>query len=336
MKSFWPTFLPWKRIACPHRPKKGSGGRLDVKLEHTRVCGWPAIRRSCGDLSVGVVPSAGGRIMSLVFAGLELLFAPAAFPLEVPCANADLREFKRRTGFLLPGGSKVWPAPEKEWWEGMPPVDLDRACFSVTQDDVDIILTSPVCRETGLRVTRRITFPEHNRLRVTEMFENAGTVVVNKGLWTVTQVPRPFDVYFPCPVQCIRSYHIDDRTLPDPGQQAEICGVYSHLPVHSQVCFKFGAWYSPGSVLLLKKSAQKIITFLKSFSVDTSSPYAHSSVVEVFNSALAPYGELEIHSPVYCLSPGERASFSQEWSFGSYSPDTPLDVILQESFAGLA
>ncbi len=309
---------------------------MDVKVEDTRVCGWPAIRRSCGDLSVGIVPSAGGRIMSLVFAGLELLFSPPAFPLEVPCANADLRSFKRRTGFLLPGGSKVWPAPEKEWWEGMPPVDLDRAPFSVVEDAESVVLTSPVCRETGLRVTRRISFLEYNRLGVTEIFENAGNVPVNKGLWTVTQVPRPFDVYFPCSTQCIRSYHTHDSTLPDPGQQAETCGAWSHLPVHSGVCFKFGAWYSPGAVLLLKKSAQGMISFLKSFPVDISRSYAHSSVVEVFNSASAPYGELEIHSPVQSLLPGERAVFSQKWYFSRYSAHTPLDTILQRNFSVFA
>lgn len=304
-----------------------------MKVENTVVCGWPGIRRSCGELSVGIVPSAAGRIMSLVFAGEELLFAPPAVPLELPLAGADLRAFKRRTGFLLPGGSKVWPAPEKDWWERMPPVDLDRAPFSVVEDGLTLVLTSPVCRETGLRVSRRIDCSGHNCLGVTEVFENAGTRSVNKGLWTVTQVPRPFDVYFPCPPELVRSYHTDDSTLPDPGQQAEACEKWARLCVHSGVCFKFGAMYAPGTVLLIKAAARGSTVFRKSFVVDSAARYAHSSVVEVFNSAAAPYGEIEVHSPVFQLLPGERAVFSQKWSFAFFPQGTPLRTVLQTGFS---
>ena len=129
----------------------------EVKIRQDTVAGWRGYRMEAGDLSLGVVPQIGGRIMSLTHKGEELFFVQEQFrgqSLDLSKME-DLRKEKKRLGFRVWGGDKTWVSPEEEWWEKIPPLDLDSGAYSCEVKDKKIEMVSPVCRETGLKIIRQ-------------------------------------------------------------------------------------------------------------------------------------------------------------------------------------
>src|SRR5262249_59132483 len=74
----------------------------------------------------------------------------------------DLSAKKREMGFPLWGGDKTWLAPQARWTEGVPFLDLDSGAYelAIEQAGPDVArarMTSRVCRETGVQITRTVT-----------------------------------------------------------------------------------------------------------------------------------------------------------------------------------
>ena len=115
-----------------------------------------------GEVSLGITPQIGGRIISLTHQEEELFFVQDEFKGDIYDLEVidDLRAKKREMGFRLWGGDKTWVAPQNEWWEKVPPLDLDAGVYSVNIDENILEMTSPFCRETGLRIIRRITLDD--------------------------------------------------------------------------------------------------------------------------------------------------------------------------------
>ena len=284
-----------------------------------QICGWPGFRLTFGDISLGVVPMIGGRILSLKFRGEELFFVSKELEGYRPdlSGEKDLRALKRRCGFHFWGGDKTWVAPEKDWWERMPPLDLDSGPYACEQAGDGLDLTSPVCRETGLQITRRIRLSDDGTISLQEEFLNTTKTLLRKGIWNVTQVLRTFDVWLPARVSDIRSYHIEDPTLPAHNIVPVEKEGWSCLPCRANICYKLGANVREGRAVLVKDTPSGRIIFERTFPIMPSAPYAHGSVVEVFNSFGYDYCELEIHSPLFDIQPGQRVSFQQEWRLRS-------------------
>jgi hypothetical protein len=286
-----------------------------MNISREKIFGWSGYRVAAGGLSLGLVPDVGGRIMSLAFGGEELLYAhePEFGKIYDFSRVADLKMFKKEFGFRILGGDKTWVAPEYEWIERIPPLELDAGSYDWRETGDEIIMTSPVCRETGLQVTRRIRLGLESEIHLQEDLYNATTLPVTKGIWNVTQIKKPFDVLVPAGLSDVRSYHYEDDTLPSPGIAPRKEGEWVRIPCLGKVCYKFGAMLCEGQAVVIKDTPRGRVRWSRSFAIDPSVPYAHSSMVEVFNSALFDYGECEIHSPLYQIPPGGRVSFKQSW-----------------------
>jgi hypothetical protein len=73
----------------------------------------------------------------------------------------DVHAKKRLLGFPLWGGDKTWLAPQSRWTEGVPFLDLDSGSYeTVAEQDgsqrVTVRMISPICRETGMQITRTL------------------------------------------------------------------------------------------------------------------------------------------------------------------------------------
>lgn len=266
----------------------------------------------------------GGRIASLCVYGQELLWPgemvhDGGKPFEPHCdasfTQDEWRAFKRNFGFHLSGGDKTWIAPEKEWWEKIPPLDLDAGRYAEEITGDRVVLSSPVCRETGLQVERTVRLGKENEVFLRETIVNRSGRAVTCGIWNVSCVQRPFTVYAAGSPDQWRSYHWQDQTLSEPsvipverdGKAGIHCG--------ARECFKFGAMPAEGSVWLVKPSDRGEIGWERTFGIFPDRVYAHGSAIEVFNSHCHEYGEVEVHSPLYVLAPGDQASFDQRWRF---------------------
>lgn len=296
-------------------PPQGHGWNAAV------VCGWPGFERLRGAIRIGIVPQIGGRIMSLQFRGEELLYAPDPASARVPDLGPvdDLAALKRMTGFRLFGGDKTWVAPEWAWLERCPPLDLDAGAYRCTVEADDCVMTSPVCRETGLQVMRRVGFVadvNSTDIHLVETLKNTTDKPLERAVWNVTQVARPFNVHVPVVSGGLRSYHLEDTTLPDPLLTPVEKDGWATIPCAGNVCFKFGAIVREGQIVVVKATPQGRVVFTRFFDIAPDGAYAHQSMVEVFNSPRYPYGEVEVQAPLSVIPPGGQVSLMQQWRIG--------------------
>ena len=279
------------------------------------ISGWSGYRLTVGALSLGITPDIGGRMMSLVFCGEELLYAhaPQAGHVYDFSGIKDFRLIKKEFGFRIFGGDKTWVAPEKDWWDKIPPLEIDAGRYTAEFNDNGVIMVSPVCRETGLQVTRRLELYEDGAVSLEEEFCNTTSREIVKGIWNVTQIKKPFDVYVPAALKDIRSYYHEDPTLPDPGFDPQERDGWVIIPCQGKICYKFGGMIREGHAVVVKETVSGRMTWSRSFDIDLDQPYAHRSVIEVFNSPKYDYGECEVHSPLYRIAPGARVFLRQSW-----------------------
>ena len=286
-----------------------------MKVSKDIISGWPGYRLTAGGLSIGIVPDIGGRIMSLVFRGEELLYVHASEAGKIHDFShvADLRTFKKEFGFRIFGGDKTWVAPEKDWWDKIPPLEIDAGRYTFEVKDNFVIMVSPVCRETGLQITRRVSLAEDGAIHLEEEFHNTTEREIVKGIWNVTQIKKPFDVYVPAALGDVRSYYLEDATLPEFGLVPQEKNGWVIIPCRGKVCYKIGAMLREGRSVVVKDASFARVSWARSFDIDFARPYAHRSIIEVFNSPQYDYGEFEVHSPLYRIAPGARVSLRQCW-----------------------
>jgi hypothetical protein len=160
---------------------------------------------------------------------------------------------------------------------------------------------------------RRVGFLESGDIFLMETLRNLSARAIMKGVWNVTQVRRPFNVYLPAGKDSVRSYHHEDPTLPDPGINVLDQDNWSIIPCQGQTCFKFGAMLREGRTALLKDTPNGRLMWARVFDIAADKPYAHRSMVEVFNASEYDYGEVEVHSPLAEIAPGAEITLTQLW-----------------------
>ena len=78
------------------------------------------------------------------------------------------------------------------------------------------------------------------------------------------------------------------------------------------MAFKFGVDGAEGWLLgVCDRPGHGQVGYLTTYPVFADQPYGHECTAEVFNSDILPYCELEVHSPLLRLTPGERAEFQE-------------------------
>ncbi len=300
-----------------------------VRIEEANLFGWEGFRFCSGDIVLGLAPQIGGRIISLTHRGEELLFCQddykgETYPLE---EVSDLRTEKRRMGFRLWGGDKTWVAPQLAWWEAIPPLDLDAGAYSVEMQGVRVQMTSPLCRETGLRVIRTVELTDDGQINLDQTFRNEGGMEIQKGIWDVTQVLRPFEVYLPASKTDVRAYEEEG----DPNkarQKLEARDPWVKITCDESLAFKFGGRINRGRVLAVRNNGEDTLVWDRRFEIFPQKRYAHEAMVEVFNSPKFNYLEIEVHAPLVPLRPGDSFTHRQVWKIVRVLGPDRLEQIL--------
>jgi len=285
-----------------------------VKVSQENIYGWEGYRLHVGDISLGVAPQIGGRIISLTFEGEELFFVQKEHQGEiVDLENADdLRAKKKELGFRLWGGDKTWVAPQSEWWEKIPPLDLDAGQYDIEVGPTDVVMTSPICRETGLQIIRRVELKEDGTIILDQTFRNTGNKPIERGIWDVTQILRPFDVYLPAQSEQIRAYQ-DEGFIEDAETKRSQEGAWVKVSCDDSTQFKLGGMINQGKIIALRKGKEDYLCFERTFSINTEASYAHDAIAEIYNSPTYNYLEIEVHAPLIQLGQGEQTSHQQIW-----------------------
>jgi hypothetical protein len=294
-----------------------------MQLNEQNIYGWNGYRLKSGDISLVITPQIGGRIMSLTYQGEELLFVQEEHKGDVFDFShvEDLAREKERLGFRLWGGDKTWVAPQNAWWSKIPPLELDAGQYSVHVIDNGLEMTSPVCRETELQIIRQVELHEDQSIVLTETFLNTTDHKIERGIWNVTQVLRPFDVYVPAKKENIRAYK-DEGLIEEAARKIPAQKDWVKIQCDDKTQFKFGGIVNLGLIMALRKKGEnETLAFVREFSIDPQAAYAHDAIVEVYNSPAYEYLEIEVHAPLIKLQKGQETTHRQTWKIVQYNGD---------------
>jgi len=286
--------------------------------------GWDAWWVERGPLTLILVPQVGGRIMNFHWHGHPLAFVndQLAGRVEDVAAVNDVRARKRELDFLLWGGDKTWLAPQPSWTDALPFLDLDSGAYSIDFDHSEpqtliVRMTSPVCRETGIQLTRTIRLSETTSAwTLTHRMQNQSNSNTKWALWDVDMIRRPAQIYLPR--RAGSAYPDGVKTFDNEGESTTIReSVVSYHDAMVKVdCtmahkFKFGVDAEYGSIFaVLDVEGLGPVGYRKQFPTFHPQPYGHGCVAEVFNASLYHYLELESHGPVVVLQPGESTELT--------------------------
>lgn len=296
-----------------------------IQVDESGYLGWRALWLRGPEFALALVPDVGGRIMGVEWHGQQLAFAnpDLAGRTEQVAAVADVRARKRALGLILWGGDKTWLAPQTRWTDEAPFLDLDCGAYEVAIEtapvgSAEVRLTSPVCRESGMQIERRIQMAADTPgWRVTHLLRNCSSATVAWAPWVVGMFRRPAQVFLPTRAA---SAHPDGvKTYGEEGESRDVRSrvvTRAHDGVRIDCTgnrrFKFGTDAEVGTALaVIDLPGYGRVGIRKHVPTFHPRPYAHGCVAEVFNSAQYPYFELEMHGPVVELGPGESFAFEE-------------------------
>ena len=290
---------------------------MAVTLEPGLVHGWDGwwIRRP--PLELGLVPQVGGRLMSMRWRGHELSFIhPDHAGRRVPVAGVNPGARKRALGFVHWGGDKTWLAPQEEWPDALPFLDLDSGAYAIDlarrdADGVRVTLRSPECRELGVQLTRTLYVPaEGDEFEVVHALVNVSTAPVMRGLWDVHQVCGPGIAYVPrrragsAFRDGVKAYPAEGDSEAARADVVRLMDGVVAIDCRTPRWFKFGVDADEGWALGIVETPGGLVGYVKEVPVIAGAAYGHGCVVEVYGCPHHPYFELEAHGPVTTLAPG--------------------------------
>ena len=290
--------------------------------------GWPAYVLRRGPLVLRVVPAVGGRLMGIEFAGRELCFIHPE--LEGKTFTGDAQDWPHLCGewsFPLWGGGKTWVAPESDWPGQAPHRDLDSGAWQVlalyASDGLcGIALQSPVCRVTGLQITRKLMLePQGAHWSIEHTLSNQGPKPVRCGIWDVLMLQRP------ARVSIAFTADAKQAVIARPGNksvdqlleagQLQITPLAAVLHCDRAEEFKCGFESRNGEVRV--DFQEMPVRYERHSPVMVSQAYAHGKPVEIFNAPGLEYFEVETHSPLQTLLPGQSMLYCIHESVGGVS-----------------
>lgn len=296
-----------------------------LHLKYAEFSGWPnALWVESGLLTLVLVPQVGGRIMGLRWGQQDLFWVND----QLAGRAVDVRTLQNPTvdkaelGFLLWGGNKTWLAPQDHWLQALPFVDLDSGAYEVeilseeANPWVTISLTSPICRESSIQITR-IVKVNATGWSITHKLQNWGDRPASWGIWSNTMVRRPAQVFLPLGPSSAFANGV--KTFANEGDsttvrswvvahQKDMAVIHCEMPAK----FKFGVDSDQGVVLTVTRlEGWRCLGWITQFAAFPGEPHGHGCTAEVFNAAAYDYLEVEVHSPVRSLASGESFTFTE-------------------------
>ncbi|MBX7059283.1 MAG: hypothetical protein K1X75_14555 [Leptospirales bacterium] len=306
-----------------------------VAPEPTELYRRAAWRLRSEKLELGFLPGPGGRLISLRFEGMELLYADLDLQQISP---ADTLRAYDNGGFPLWGGDKTWVAPQAAWPGSRPLRDLDGGEYRRIESKDSFILESAPCSETGLQVRREFRL-QANVAHLEESIVNCSGHVRALGVWNVSQFLRPALVFVAVEPQQLIAHANEGQSVQLLSQRVRAAASgWSQIDCQSPAHFKYGAVTGAAPLYALLIRQHKCVGVERSSAALPGARFAHGADVEIYNSPDRNYLELERHSAMVDLAPGECIRLAQRWRFCSAQADDDLPALLArfQAMASLA
>lgn len=280
--------------------------------------GWKALEVKNRDLRLIFTPQVGGRISGCSFRGKELFYTHPPLEGVVPPPDRASREF------LHYGGHKTWLAPQEEWPDALPFYDLDSGAYEWAVEEnpseIRVGLKSPVCRESGVQLVKEVIVNAGPEVRIRQTMTNRSGRPVSRGLWDVTQLLRPATVFMPLKPRSdfaggIKVFETENRNRDEVLRHVRSGGRFAAVSCDDSTLFKVGSDSEEGWLMGFFAHGEKWTVFRKTFQTTPGRPGGHGCTAEVFNSDERPHCEMEIHSALARLAPGESFRWESSWFF---------------------
>jgi hypothetical protein len=178
-----------------------------VRVEKAEWHGWrDAVILRNPVAAVVIVPSIG-RVMQFSFLDKN------GQPAEGPFWNNRLLDGRPvdpiSTQWSNFGGDKSWPESQADWPSIMkrawpPPTGFDAAADRITIEGSKVTLTSPVDSAFGLQERRVIELDKTDPvMTISTTYEKVAGAPIRTGIWTITQLNSPDNVYAEIPAKTI-------------------------------------------------------------------------------------------------------------------------------------
>ncbi len=299
---------------------------VTVSLEQRDYCGWPAYWLRRGDLELTITPAIGGRIMRLAWRGRDLAYTNPSFhgrTLDLQ-SFPDPRAAKREFGLRRYGGDHTWLAPQSRWSDGVPFLDLDSGPYEATveehtEHDVRLTVSSPVDRETGMRISRTVRLSAARAgFELTHTLRNVAGKLAQWGVWDVFQLRRPGRAYLPRRKNS--RFPAGVKTFENEGRAAEVRdnvvkanGAIVMVDCSGDDIFKYGVDADQGWIVAICQADEALVGYASAFEVFGRRPYGHGCTAEVYcGGATYPYFEAEVHGPLALLAPGQQTQLVEQ------------------------
>jgi len=180
-------------------PLSANAGAVSVSTGN-EYKGWQdAIIMSNGKVEVVVVPSIG-RVMQMRFAGET----DGPFWLNDTLAGKHMGTSPWNVSQGSYGGDKSWPSPQSVWsWP--PPIAFDNSPYTAeVLTDNSLLLTSPICKDYGIQVLRKITLePDACTMHIQTTYKKMQGDPVEFSVWIITQAKPAKALYIDLPADSI-------------------------------------------------------------------------------------------------------------------------------------
>jgi hypothetical protein len=297
----------------------------NVTIQIVSKWGWDTTIVMQNDLiTMATVPAIGGRVMQYDLGNLPSIMVNSSLfgKTYTPALN----------GYYNFGGYKTWPSPQNVWpgtWPPPPKLDYGKYAYQVvsqTADSVVALVTSPV--ETwvapNIQFMRRATiFPGTSRVRMEQTIINTGPVLVNWGVWSITQsiVNHPgktdyqnYWAYFPINPNSVYGAGGVSPQGGNAAWQGEVVpGVYGvqFYPEGAKI------FADPDKGWIAYTDLSDTVVFARTFPIFDGEQYPDDGArVTVYVSGNSPplYMEVEVKGPVVALAAsGGNYSFTENW-----------------------
>jgi hypothetical protein len=296
----------------------------NVTIQIVSKWGWDTTIVMQNDLiTMATVPAIGGRVMQYDLGSLPSIMINSSLlgNTYTPAQN----------GYYNFGGYKTWPSPQNNWpnsWPPPPKLDYGKYAYQIvsqTADSVIALVTSPV--ETwvtgNIQFKRRATiFPGTSRVRMEQTIINTGPVLVNWGVWSITQSIvnhtgrtdyQNYWAYFPINPNSLWTSGVSPQGGSAAWQGEVAPGVYGvqFYPENAKI------FADPDKGWIAYTSLSDTVVFIRTFPIFDGEQYPDNGArvsVYVSSSSLPLYMEVEVKGPVVALAAtGGNYTFTENW-----------------------
>ena len=299
---------------------------------------WKAIEMKFGVLSLAVIPF-GGRIISLKFCLEEFLYTSPTlsgvlYDFE-GLSEENLKKLNLEIGNKLYnyGGENTLITPLSNSKENITELVLNKGHYKIKVDGTNLILTSPICKQTGLRLIKKIHFANENTIEIEQNILNLSNKNIECEIINQSLILQNSFFYIPQAYYNIKSFsknNINEDEIKNKFLFA-LRENWTRLRAEDKINFHFETnlteknyYIYTGKLSLIKNN---FLIMERYFQIDNKAKNEKDLIIDFVNHSDENFTKIQIKSPTYILGAGKSFIQKQIWKFRQISKEDPKAIL---------